>query len=326
MNKILLIKSSGAAGLGDRLQALLSGLHYAHISGRSVYVCWDDGLYGAVGENIFFHFFTIQGLSTDVNSLVRYPPEEVFPVLWQDKLNQTFNQVYADSCKELWNRAWALQNLSFDLSRFDYREKILVMWDSDQFVNSWSSADPAIRYGNSPEEALHITAKNHLQIVPELQSALEKFKDTHFQRRMIGVHVRRTYEQGGSTRHVPNYRYFKIIDRLLKKDTGIFLATDNKAVEDRFRKRYPDLVTTEKWLPDKPGEAVHFARNEAMDKHAILREAITDLYLLASCDFLVYPGASSFSRLASILGNFSDHHLYPLHTRIRKIFGITLHY
>lgn len=312
VERMVLVKSTGGAGIGDLIRAVLSGVHYAQVTGRSVHISWDDGLYGPIGSNVFNDLFELYGLVWE-KSLPNVPDDwEVCPQAWDGVLDKPFNKLYASLRDDDWNRSWAVESLSFDQSRFDYDENLLVMWDFDQFEKSWRAADSNLRYGESPEDALRETATRHLKLTSGIQSVVDAFCAAHFRDVMIGVHVRRTYEKGGETRHVNDHQYFKAIDIILNKnpEAGVFLATDNWEVEAAFRQRYPHLVTTRKWLPENAGEALHFAK-DVQNKMQCAKEALIDIYLLASCDYLVYPQQSSFSRVASIIGQFPDHRLFP---------------
>jgi len=315
-DRVLIVKSTGGAGLGDLLRAVLSGIHYAHVSGRAIQVCWDDGLYGPVGVNVFADLFQLTDIGVASISQIHADGFAVHPAAWQGNLAMPLNQLYAKLRDDDWNRSWALDALSFDQSRFDYPQDILVMWDFDQFERSWLAAPSGRRYGLDPASAQVEAAARHLRIVPSLQSAVSSFQQAHFVERMIGVHVRQTNEGGGKSRHVPLQAYFASIDKIRQQEPQavIFLATDNVAVETQFRQRYPQLVTSQKWLPTRAGDALHFAEGR-VDKLQGAREAVIDLYLLAACDYLIHPHNSSFSRVASMLRRRDSSSVFPLHKR-----------
>ena len=56
-------------------------------------------------------------------------------------------------------------------------------------------------------------------------------------------------------------------------------------------------MVTDKWL-GQPGEPLHRSADKG-DPLANAVEALTDLFLLPACDYLVFPGQSSFSLTAS---------------------------
>jgi hypothetical protein len=54
-SRYLLVK--GAAGLGNRIFALLSAILYARLTRRQLVVDWTDGSYSSDGSNAIHHFF-----------------------------------------------------------------------------------------------------------------------------------------------------------------------------------------------------------------------------------------------------------------------------
>lgn len=294
-----MVKGTGAAGLGDLIRALLAGLHYATVTGRGLVPCWDDGLYGPIGENVFPRLLHLTG--TVSPPLADLDAHDVAPATWRGRLHLPLGRVYALERADDWDRAWALRNLSFDQTRFDYAEQTLVMWDFDQLPAAWAATDKSVRLGGSPDAALRMLARRHLRLAPEV---LERVQAIHaqFARRMIGVHVRKTFEKGGASRHLDQATVFAVLDRLAVDDgVGIFLATDNRDVETVFRERYPRVVSASKWF-GTPGVALHFD-GQAPDKTQLAIEALVDLYLLSACDALLHPSESSFSRVAAVIGD-----------------------
>lgn len=297
--KTLVVKGTGGAGLGDLIRAVLAGLHYAAITGRRFIACWDDGLYGPVGENVFPRLLRLAGIASP--PLDALDAQDVAPAAWRGRLHLPLGRVYAQERADDWNRSWALAYLAFDQTHFDHPEATLVMWEFDRLPAAWAAADPALRLGASPDEAQRLLARRHLRPAPLV---LERVRSVHaqFAPRMIGVHVRRTFEQGGASRHMDLGTVFAILDRLVgDEEVGIFLATDNREVESSFRERYPNVLSSTKWF-GTPGVALHFD-DQAPDKTRVAIEALTDLYLLAACDALIHPAASSFSRIAAVLGD-----------------------
>ena len=111
---------------------------------------------------------------------------------------------------------------------------------------------------------------------------------------MIGVHIRYSDKKF----RVPAIR--ARLDALLARhpDCGLFLATDNRALQEEFANSYPTLVTAAKWFP-VAGRSMHW-NAECTDRLENGIEALIDLYLLAGCDYLVVDESSSFSYIASV--------------------------
>lgn len=304
----VLVKGTGGAGLGDLIRALLAGLHYATVTGRGLVPCWDDGLYGPIGENIFPRLLHLNDIASP--PLADLDANDVAPAAWRGRLHLPLGRVYALERADDWNRSWARDHLSFDQTRYDHPHASLVMWDFDRLSEAWAAADPSVQLGVSPDAAQRLLARRHLRPVPEV---LERVQAIHaqFARRMIGVHVRKTFEKGGASRHLDQATVFAILDRLTGDEgVGIFLATDNRDVEAAFRERYPRVVCSSKWF-GTPGVALHFD-DQAPDKTLSAIEALVDLYLLAACDALLHPAESSFSRVAAVVGDIPPARLFAL--------------
>jgi hypothetical protein len=86
----------------------------------------------------------------------------------------------------------------------------------------------------------------------------------------------------------------------------IFLSTDNPEVEKLFQKTFSDIITLPKELPiyseNNMGThqyAIRTGNYEAVD--AMFKQSVMDMWLLASCEFLIYQNNSSFSKISAIL-------------------------
>jgi hypothetical protein len=306
----VLVKATGGAGLGDLIRALLSALHYATVSGRGLVPCWDDGLYGLAGEDVFPRLLHLVGIISP--PLADLDGDDVAPTAWRGRLHLPFGRVYALERADDWNRAWALSHLSFDQTRFDYPESVLVMWDFDQFPSAWAATPTGKRIGDSPESALRLLARERLRPSTEVLSAVRAVMEARFAPRMIGVHVRKTDERGAVNRHMELDTLFSLLDPLLDKREapGVFLATDNLDVEQALLGRYPHVVTSNKWF-GRPGDPLHFNKN-VLDRTQVAIEALVDIYLLAACDWLIHPAESSFSRVAALLGDIPQGRIYSV--------------
>lgn len=308
---VVLVKGTGGAGLGDLIRALLAGIHYATLSGRAIIPCWDDGLYGTVGQDVFPRLLRLEGIASP--PLADLDPDDVVPAAWRGRLHLPFGQVYALERADEWNRTWALTHLSFDQTRLDYPESTLVMWEFDQFPALWAATRVQTHTGENPDEVMRVLAMRHLRPSNAIAETVQQYYERKFVHPMIGVHVRRSFERGAELRHTELKQVFWLVDRLIAKcngNAGIFLATDNKKVEIEFQACYPHVLATGKWF-GSPGVPLHY-NDETPDKTQIAIEALVDLYLLAACDWLIHPAASSFSRVAAILGDIPRQRIYEM--------------
>ena len=296
---MVIVKSTVGAGLGDRLRAVLAAVLYAEHAGRRVHVMWDDGLYGPEGENIFPQLLQLRGMDADGLDLGGIRTTR--PAFWAGRLEQPMKVLYREYGPPTWNRRQVLERFSFEQSRLDYAEDALVMWEFDQFgacVQAAQAPPGGACWGS--RAFVSALARDHLAPAPPVRERIQAFQNRHFREPMIGVHVRLSNEPQARNKQVPESRYHACIRRVRRQypAAGIFLATDNRAVQERFFARYGNaVVTTDKWF-GQPGEPLHRAADKA-DSLENAVEALTDMFLLAACDYLIFPSQSSFSLTAS---------------------------
>lgn len=314
--KILVVKGSGGAGLGDKLRAVISAIIYARLSGRSLYVDWNDTAYGDGVTNYFSALFRLENVQTVGD---RPLLGSVRPSAWRGKLHLNWDQLYAEYGTPPWNRVWAREVFSFDQGVLDWDEDVCVMWDFDQFeklIPYLPRLFPAIR-GDEPVERLQGEVLNtHVRPVQEVADAVAAYRaEMHEMRPLIGLHVRATDEHYRARQAPPVAAYVKAARDLQRRSgaRAIFLSTDNRDVQELFQRQFgkEQVMWTNKWLPPS-GVALHF-QNKCPDRLQSLRDALIDIYLLASCDGLVSLGNSSFSALARMVSTCSVERQIVLH-------------
>ena len=300
--RTLVVKGSGGAGLGDKVLALASAIAYAKLSDRQLYVDWADSAYGDGVSNYFPRLFTLAGVP---DAEIRPTEGSVRPVAWQGKLHLTWDQLYAEHGAPPWNRQWALDTFSFDQDRLDWPEDILVMWDFDQFgrlAPRIAAAWPECAAQSDPESLQGLILRRHVQPHPEIRSRCDRYAQGFpAGAPRVGVHVRAADEHFRARPGAPRIgAYCRAVRRVLEGVPGavVFLATDSLAAEDVFRREFgPNRVfTTPKWLPPN-WEAVHLGQGTE-ERVRVGQDALADVLLLASCDYLVTLENSSFSILA----------------------------
>lgn len=284
-DRYLLVK--GFAGLGNRIECLLTCVMYAKLTGRTLVVDWADPTYGRGGENVFPRLFSLTGL----RCAERIPStDSVKPGPWRGRLSEPA-EVVIHASKETGNKAACEL-----LERLDHPEQVLVVWlffqQFDILRRHFTGAFE--RYaGMSNQAIMDELLREHVRPLTAIQDEIEAFKAEHFGERMVGVHIRY------SDRRAPLSLYHRAIEqiRLRNPDAGLFLATDNRAVVDDCRARYGGVKIQEVWRPEKAGAAMHESP-EAPDPFRGAVEAVIDMYLLAGCDALVYSGKSTFTVIA----------------------------
>ena len=82
MQKYLILK--GVAGLGNRLCTLVNAIDYAQKTGRTIMVDWSDGVYGVMGDNVFYRHFKLND-TPHLQSIDEIPASvlsDSYPPLW----------------------------------------------------------------------------------------------------------------------------------------------------------------------------------------------------------------------------------------------------
>ena len=189
-NKFLLIK--GRAGLGNRIIFLLSALLYARLSERRTVVDWCDGQYADSGINAFPLLFE----STSVGSLAELPEHgSVNPALWHGRLQHSALEMG----KIIPHRAWSSQEgwktYTFDFSRLDQLEDILVGWSFYQQVDLIRPllTGPYSAWRRRPSMwILRQIMQQDLMPHSEVADRVQHIRQASFQPKMIGVHLRYT--------------------------------------------------------------------------------------------------------------------------------------
>ena len=129
-------------------------------------------------------------------------------------------------------------------------------------------------------------------------SILEKvavFKEAFLPPRTVGMHIRRTDNAGARLRS-PDSSYFREGDRLVDTGHYLFLATDNQDTLQLVRRRYGEKLLH---YPKASILERRWPRNSSNTQEII--EDMVDLWLLASCDFVIGSQGSSYSRVAILL-------------------------
>jgi|GEM_PF-4169667 len=303
MNSII-VKSSCFSGLGDLLQGALTGIAYAKISGRSLYIDWRGNVYNYGYENnLFYDLFNLN----DVLQISDIPDtRDVYPISWQGALNKSFTELYRDDGDVPWNRLEAVRKYEFDMSRIDYPNSVLVMFTFSQF--------PALRAGlkelgipaTIPTlEAMRILFSRYVRLREDLLRRIESEWDRISKgEEVIGVHIRKTNESDCQKGSIPIENYIKVIRRMLKKYgySRIFVATDNILAQEALVSQFGDKVFFIDKCFAKPGEPLHLGRAECSGWENIV-SAISDIFILARCKKIVCRMDSGFAQAAMIIGN-----------------------
>jgi len=292
-DKYVLVKAKG--GMGNRMLCATTGLLYGELTGRKTVVDWRDASYSNDGTNSFGRFF--------VNDLV-FPvtvlPVEgtVRPTAWNGHLDQSMSEMISRYDPEKHRSLRIHRKYSVDVRRLDYDEDILVFWN---YMHCIEHLRPSLRKrdhrlaGLSTNAVLRSMLRESLRPSADVRARMDQFKASQWSDRVIGVHIRHT------DRKIRLSKYEKPLTRFLRQcpKARIFLATDSQAVLDDYQKRFPQVFSTSKWFPQGNG-SMH-QNPDCPDKIANGIDALTDMFLLAECDYLIYPRHSTFSWISSLL-------------------------
>ena len=317
----LLVKARN--GLGNRLLCALTGLLYARLTHRQLVIDWSDPVYSSDGRNAFDLYFRCDlcppGIVIPADASTR-------PAIWRGNLHEAAIDFHARVNPATLLNPTGSRAISVDLSRIDYEEDVLILIsyfdEIDRLRRHFKKHAPEL-HGLSTRTILTKLLNDHLSLQPSVLQRVEGVRAAWPARPMIGVHIRYSDKKF----RVPAIRAH--LDALLARhpDCGLFLATDNRALQEEFADSYPTLVTAAKWFP-VAGRSMHW-NAECTDRLENGIEALIDLYLLAGCDYLVVDESSSFSYIASVLSKAPDAHIINVQVaawlppRLRRLLWLT---
>lgn len=331
MEKFLILK--GCAGLGNRLTTLLKAIEYAKATDRTLFVDWDDGMFGEEGQNAFFNYFELKG--------VRYTEDK-------DKVLQVFKKgvpcyprdlEYDDIAETAYNRFHVVTPLVSKIVPYKYlatwlfRDKMTYfaglqsIQKNGNNVNDYFRALKSIGKGDNMPlggslSIMHgeiivffydarpiVNMKrlsNYVVLRKSVSDIVDSLAEKYQVKNSIGVHVRYTDKK-------PMFflsRLYKRLEKVISVNPSqrIFLCTDNNDIVTEFMERYGENVfQTEKYLPKVPdGYGIHnWARvnSSAETKEQMAIDSISDMWLLSRCKTLFWQGNSSFSYISKYLKN-----------------------
>jgi hypothetical protein len=302
-DQYLLVK--GSAGMGNRMLCAASGILYGMVSGRKVIIDWTDGEYADKDQNAFDLYFDCPDV---VKHSERPSTEDIAPEIWKDHLDKSISWMLRSYDPDKFSSIFIHKKYSIDVKRLNYPQRVAVFW---YYTHRLPAIIPYLKntkYANMGiQEILRRILCDSITLRKEIAQKIADFQSKHFRKSVIGVHIRQT------DRIVPIEKYNRPLNRILREnpDAQIYLATDNKTVEEYFEKEYKnEILKTDKWYPDK-NEQMHINSN-CPDMYQNGVEALVDMYLLSKCDYLIYPGISTFSWISSILSNAKPENLVDI--------------
>jgi hypothetical protein len=293
MHDTRLVLVKGRAGLGNRILSALTGIAYARLTGRGLFIHWNDGRYSDDRSNVFHRFFQ----SPHCNPTDEIPlTDSVRPSIWRGQLHEPAYKLQRrlgiSTIEE------ALRQTSVDITRGDYPEDLLVMWTHTEGISALKQRFPAAFEAFGPataDDILRGLLRRDLVLHPEVRKRVDDFRRASFDGPTVGVHVRYTDHR------VRLEAILEQLDRRLwsRPELRVFLSTDSLPIKTMFERRYRSTITTPHWYSAE-GRAIHRDSGRP-DRAETGIEALIDLYLLAECDSLIVDSKSSFAYLARLL-------------------------
>jgi hypothetical protein len=302
----LLVK--GIAGLGDRMQCVLTGILYARLTGRRLIVDWTDHYYSSDGRNAFHQFF--QCALCDPNDEIPIK-DSVAPAIWKGHLRDSAWQMrtwHGDS-----NNSETWRDFSIDLEKLEHPEDVVVLWTYNDKIDMLRNHFKG-PFENLAQEStsaiLRRLLREDLVLNPRIRERIDGFKRKRFVKRTVGVHVRYTDYRTAL------WATLGTLNRLLGRepDLQVFLCTDNIKIKELFEHSYPNVITAPHWYSSTAGLALH-THQKRRDPIENGLEALVDLYLLAGCDYLIVDRSSHFAHVATLLANTPDSKIFDVRRR-----------
>lgn len=304
-DKVLLVK--GVAGLGNRILCLLSAVLFARITSRKLVIDWSDSTYSDDGKDIFPYFFTVPAICSI--DKVCLSSKSVSPRIWENRLYTHYHALKKELFPEKNLYSPKLTKLfSVKVSHKEHLEEIIVMLslaEQIQQIRTHFQGEYSYLKYQSNREILSSLAGDYLRPHLFINNEIKSFTSSHLTGETVGVHIRHTDKR---CRIEAIYKRLKQLNKQCR-DIKIFLATDNQDVEIGLKQQYgSQVIALEKWYPDN-GQALHLSSGcpNRLDSG---RHALTEIYLLASCKYLIYDENSSFGYVASLISNTPGSHQY----------------
>jgi hypothetical protein len=307
--RYLLVK--GFSGIGNRMVALAEAVVYARLSRRTLVVDWNDSLYSSDGMDVFHRLFE----SPAAGTITAIPPDaSVAPAIWSGQLERPFDRMVERYGLHFGTEARARLSIDPDL---DYRETVAVLYDytfRSPKLQDRAAPLPVAWRGLGEEDLLRTVLRECVRPSASITARVDEFARRRFGAPTIGVHVRQTDNMGAIVIDRKGVSVSAIDAALTQRliadpHATIFIATDNRAVQDDFCRRYERVVVHPKWHPPIPGQPIH-GHARSPDRRRAAEDALVDLYLLARCDALIYSSRSTLARCVAYLsGQPVDRHI-----------------
>lgn len=291
--RVLLVKAKG--GFGNRILSAATGVVVADLTGRTAVIDWRDGEYLPKGQDAYPLLFESPTRQTAPEFDDR---TDVEPAIWSGRLGEHPTDLIHAFYPDEHSNPFVYRKLSIDLARPHDASDLAVFWSYlPKMARLRRQLARSRRFGGMrSRDVTRAVLERYFRPNARVRSEVRALFDGR-SRPVIGVHIRYT------DRKVSLERIMSEVARLRARMPAaeIFLATDNEAVQARFRAAFSNVFVIEKALGDD-ANSLH----EHVELDDPLREAenaLIDMWALSSCDWLVHSRHSTFSVAAAIIGD-----------------------
>ena len=316
-DKYLVVKAKG--GMGNRMLCAITGILYGQLTDRLTVIDWRDAAYSNDGSNTFSRFFNASCVYPEIilpkNVAIR-------PDIWTGQLHKSMSAMLSEQDPNKHSSIWIHRKYSVDVRRLDYDEDIVVFWHYTGRIKALKAALWDADCGFTGLDVGMIIRKvllEQMKLSDEVCRRIDDFKfSASWPEKVIGIHIRYTDMRTNLA------GYERALRRFLQREPNahIFLATDNQQINRYYHERYKNVFSTPKWFPDS-FSTMHQS-SVCPDRVLNGMEALMDMYLLASCDYLIYPGRSTFSWISRILSDIPSERIvdidrFNLKVRLKRL-------
>ncbi len=312
IKKYFVIRASG--GLSNRLQAVLAGIAYCLLTGRSLCVDWRDGLYSDDFSNVFPLWFSLQHINTASCEEVFEAFDagaNLYPPFWQENLKECIAVEYLFHNNEHMS---SHHRTAYNLTQEQLLEKdkeapdILVYWGWDlQGVNALLTLLQEkfpLYAGLDALEIQRALLQKHLQPTQSIQQEVHSFYDKNFRSAPLGLHIRHSDLQS------PLPQMLATLQDVHSEGDEIFLCTDNAFVEKMVQRLYPHCTIREKIF-----QGVNVPLHSYVEGISNVQkgyDAVVEMLLLSRCKHIIYYAPSSFSRISILYSQLDSLHIHAV--------------
>lgn len=294
--RVLIVKAKG--GFGNRILSAATGVIIAELTGRTAVIDWRDGEYLPKGQDAYPPLFENP---TGLTASAFDDRTDVVPAIWSGQLGAHPTDLIHALYPNDHSSPLIYHKLSINPARPEVESDLAVFWSYlPKFARVRRQLARSRRFhGMRPRDVARAALDTYFRPNARVRSEVEAlFEDRS--RPVIGVHIRYT------DRKVSLGRIMNEVTRLRNRmpSAAIFLATDNEAVQAKFRAAFSAVFVIDKVLGDDANSLHdHAERDDPLHE---AENALIDMWALSSCDWLVHSRHSTFSVAAALIGDIPE--------------------